>query len=334
MTHLGPRLPVFASVAGWRKRLVRLAGIMAMGRGEARFSAAPPHWWRSPWLHPLPGFLLLAALSVPPFLYALYLSFVDIDISVPNRPVHFVALENYGRVLFTHAGLHALGMTLLVSFGSTALAIVVGFVLAYLIHQHGGRLSGLLTVLILIPLAVSPVVMAMVFSLMLDPLYGPIPQIIAALGGPLISPTGTAAGALLTVIAMQTWQWSPLAVVLFVGALKSLPKETLEAATIDGADAWNTLWHIRLPLLRPIIAVTAIFEFILCSQVFAATELLTNGGPGNATVDLSLFIYKIGISESGQVSLAAAAGVITLALGILRATVWLKVAKWDMRIYR
>jgi ABC-type sugar transport system permease subunit len=68
--------------------------------------------------------------------------------------------------------------------------------------------------------------------------------------------------------------------------------------------------------------------------VFAATDLLTNGGPGNATVDLSLFIYKIGISESGQVSVAAAAGVITLVLGLLSTTLWLKVTKWEAKVYR
>jgi multiple sugar transport system permease protein len=176
--------------------------------------------------------------------------------------------------------------------------------------------------------------MALVFSLMLDPLYGPVPQVIALITGVLISPTGTSLGALITVVFVQTWQWSPLAVILLLGGIKSLPVEPVEAARIDGASAWQTLWHIHLPLLRPLLAVAAIFEFILCSQVFAATELLTNGGPGNATVDLSLYIYKIGISESSQVSVAAAAGVITLLLGLLSTTVWLRIAKWDEKVYR
>ena len=116
--------------------------------------------------------------------------------------------------------------------------------------------------------------------------------------------------------------------------MRSIPPEPVEAAKIDGAGFWSTVWFIHLPLLRPLLAVTAIFEFILCSQAFAATDLLTNGGPGNATVDLSLFIYKIGISESGQVSVAAAAGVLTLILGLLSTAVWLKVAKWDVALYR
>ena len=291
-------------------------------------------FWRSPWLVPLPGFLLLAILTLPPFLYALYLSFINIDISVPNLPVHFVGLANYVTVLGTAAGLHAVGITLMISFGATVSAVLVGLVMAYLIDQFAGRFAGIVVVLVLIPLAVSPVAMALVFSLILDPLYGPVPQIIEMLTGNLVSLTGNPTGALLTVIFAQTWQWSPLAVIILLGGVRSMPSEPMEAAKIDGAGFWSTMWFIQLPLLRPLLAVTAIFEFILCSQAFAATALLTNGGPGNATVDLSLFIYKVGISESGQVSLAAAAGVLTMLLGLVSTAVWLKVAKWDDKIYR
>jgi multiple sugar transport system permease protein len=296
--------------------------------------AAPPGWWRSRWLVPMPGFLLLLLLSFPPFVYAVYLSLVNVDVAVPNRPVSFVGLDNYIQVLGSADGQNALAVTLMISFGSTLAAVLVGLLIAYLIHLYAGKLSGLVTVLVLIPLAVSPVAMALVFSLMLDPLYGPVPQVIQLITGNLIAMTGTPASALAVVIFVQTWQWSPLAVILLLGGLKSLPVEPVEAARIDGASFWQTIWHIHLPLLRPLLAVAAIFEFILCSQVFAATELLTNGGPGNATVDLSLYIYKIGISESSQVSVAAAAGVITLLLGLFSTAVWLKVARWDTRVYR
>ena len=284
---------------------------------------------RRPWLLPLPGFVLLALLSLPPFVYAVYLSFVDVDVSVPKRAVHFVGLANYITVFGTPTGLHAFAMTVVMAFGSTLATLLIGLVAAYLIHYCAGRLQGLIVVLVLIPLAVSPVAMALVFSLMLDPLYGPVPQVLYEITGQLIAPTGNAIGALLTVIFVQTWQWSPLAVILILGGIKGLPVEPTEASKMDGATFWQRVWHIDLPLLQPLVAVAAIFEFILCSQVFAATELLTNGGPGNATVDLSLYIYKIGISESSQVSVASAAGVITLLLGLLSTTAWLKVSRWE-----
>ncbi len=239
----------------------------------------------------------------------------------------------FAQVLTTQTGLNALGITLLVSFSCTALTVLVGLVTAYLIDAVGGRLSGLLTVLTLIPLSVSPVAMALVFSLMLDPLYGPVPQVVVMLGGPLISLTGRAVGAICTVIFVQTWQWSPLAVVLILGGLRGLPPEPREAAAIDGAGALAAFWHIALPLLQPAITVTAIFEFVLCSQVFAVTELLTNGGPGNATVDLSVYIYKVGIAESSQVSVAAAAGIVALILGLVSTAAWLKLSRWDTELH-
>ena len=285
----------------------------------------------SPWMVPLPGFVIMALLSFPPFVYAVYLSVINVDLGIPDNPTRFVGLANYAVVLGTSQGLHALAVTLLISFASTILCVLIGLLTAYLIELIAGQgvLAGLLVVVVLIPLAVSPVAMALVFSLILDPLYGPVPQIVQLVTGSLIAPTSNAWGAVATIIVVQTWQWSPLAVVLFIGGLRGIPKDPIEAARIDGASFWNIIWRIQLPLLRPLLAVVGIFEFILCSQVFAATNLLTNGGPGRATVDLSLYIYKIGISESGQVSVASAAGVLELVLGLVTTAAWLKVAQWE-----
>jgi multiple sugar transport system permease protein len=292
----------------------------------------PSEFWR--WLPPLPGFLLLLTLTLPPFAYGLYLSFVNVDIAVPNRAVRFVGLENFREVMFTSAGLNAIGNTLLLSFGSTLLSVCFGLLVAYLIALYAGRLAGVIVIFVLIPLSVSPVAVALVFSLMLDPLYGPVPQIVYGMTGTLIAPTANAFGARLIVILVQAWQWSPIAVILLLGGIQSLPREPVEAALIDGATLLQTIRLVHMPLLRPLLAVTAIFEFILCSQVFAATQLLTNGGPGISTVDLSLYIYKVGIAESGRVSVAAAAGIIALAIGLVSTTLWLRTTQWETETYR
>ena len=286
-----------------------------------------------PWLIPLPGFAFLALLTFPPLFYALYLAFVNIDSSLPDRPVRFVFLDNFISVLFQNAGQQAILTTGLLSFGATILAITVGTLVAYLLFTYAGRWTTPLTVLILVPMSVSPVAMALVFSLILNPLYGPLPQTINQLGGPLIAVTASPFGAILTIICAQAWQWSPLAVVLLLGGIQSLPRSPFEAASLDGATSWQLFRFVMLPLLRPIIAVTALFEFILCSQLFAAAQLLTNGGPGNATTDLSFYIYKIGVADAGRISQAAAAGLIALIGAIIVANVWLRVSKWEDRIY-
>jgi len=288
--------------------------------------------WR--WLPAMPGFLLLLALTLPPFIYALYLSFINIDIQAPGINIHYVGFANYKEVLFTSAGVSAVLNTLILSFGSTILSVLIGLVTAYLIALYAGRMAGFIVVFVLIPLSVSPVAVALVFSLMLDPLYGPIPQIAYMFSGVLIAPTANAIGARIVIILLQAWQWSPIAVILLLGGIQSLPKEPIEAALIDGASLFQTIRRIHMPLLRPLLAVTAIFEFILCSQVFAATQLLTNGGPGIATVDLSLYIYKVGIAEGGRVSVASAAGVIALIIGLVSTTLWLRATRWEQEVYR
>ena len=286
------------------------------------------------WLPAMPGFLLLLILTLPPFVYGLYLSFVNVDIAVPDRARAFVGLANYSEVLFSDAGLNAILNTLILSFGSTICAVTFGLLVAYLIALYAGRLAGFLVVFVLIPLSVSPVAVALVFSLMLDPLYGPIPQVVYSFTGALIAPTSDPIAARVVIILLQAWQWSPIAVILLLGGIQSLPREPVEAALIDGASLLQTIRFVHMPLLRPLLAVTAIFEFILCSQVFAATQLLTNGGPGIATVDLSLFIYKVGIAESGRVSVAAAAGIVAMAIGLVSTALWLRITKWDTEIYR
>lgn len=290
-----------------------------------RFDALLRHRWAIP----LPGFILLAILTFPPVFYAFYLSFVNINLSLPDRAVEFVGLENYIQLFTSSAGQEALIVNLIITFGSTTLAVLVGFIVAYLIHEYSGRLAAAITTFVLIPLAVSPVAMALIFSLIINPLYGPLPQLIAMFGGPLIALTANSLSATLTIIFVQVWQWSPLAVVLILGGIKSVPEQTLEAARVDGSHKTELIWHIILPSIKPIIAITAIFEFILNSQVFAATKLLTNGGPGNATTTLSLYIYKIGISESSRVSDAAAVGVVALIIGVLSAIIWLAVMQWN-----
>jgi multiple sugar transport system permease protein len=290
-------------------------------------------WWRSPWLLPTPGFVFLAFLTFPPLFYAIYLSLVNFNSTYPNRELRFVGLQNYARVLFNEVGQQAILTTGILSIGATLTTLFIGFTVGYLLHSYGGRFTSMITALILVPMAVSPVAMALVFSLILNPLYGPIPQVVANLGGPLVSVTASPVGALITIILAQAWQWSPLAVILFLGGIQGIPQSPLEAAKIDGATGWQTLRHVILPLLRPIIAATALFEFILCSQLFAAAQLLTNGGPGRSSTDLSFFIYKIGVAESGQVSVAAAAGILALIGSIVLANIWLRVSKWEENIY-
>jgi multiple sugar transport system permease protein len=279
------------------------------------------------WLLPLPGFILLALVTFPPFFYALYLSLVNQDKEI-KRPLAFVGLQNYMSVLGSSRGLHAFVETLLISLESTLLSLILGLGVALLIKRYTRTLSSWVLLLFILPMTVSPVVASLNFSLLLNPLYGPIDEVLYPFTHTMVAWTSTPFLATELIVAVQIWQWAPLAILLLYSGLCSLPDEPQEAARVDGANRLTLFWYITLPLLRPVITVSVIFEFILASLQFSPTELLTNGGPGYATEATSLYIYHIGIAETGAVSQAAAAGILMLILAVILATVWVRSTKW------
>jgi multiple sugar transport system permease protein len=278
------------------------------------------------WIIPLPGFVLLALATFPPFFYALYLSLFNYD-NQAKVATEFVWLRNYATILTSGRSLHAFGETLIISFESTFLSIVFGFVIALLIQRYAPRLDTWLLILFLLPMIISPVVAALNFSLLLNTLYGPIDQVLYVFTHTVIAWTDTPFLATEVIVMNQVWQSTPFAILLFYSGLQSLPVEALEAARVDGAQGLKFLWFITLPLLRSIVIVTVLFEFLLASAQFTPTQLLTSGGPGNATESIALYIYRVGIAETGSISLAAAAGVIALVVTVIIATIWVKTTK-------
>jgi multiple sugar transport system permease protein len=278
------------------------------------------------WIVPLPGFILLALATFPPFFYALYLSLFNFD-NQAKIATQFVWLQNYGTILSTSRSLHAFGETLVISFQSTLFSIVFGFAIALLIQRYAPRLDTWLLILFLLPMIISPVVAALNFSLLLNTLYGPIDQVLYGFTHNVIAWTDTPFLATEVIVMNQVWQSTPFAILLFYSGLQSLPTEALEAARVDGAQGFTFLWLITIPLMRSIVIVTVLFEFLLASAQFTPTQLLTSGGPGNATESIALYIYRVGIAETGSISLAAAAGVIALIVTVIIATIWVKTTK-------
>jgi multiple sugar transport system permease protein len=130
------------------------------------------------------------------------------------------------------------------------------------------------------------------FLLQLDPLNGPIPYWLSTYlhftfhnEGPL-GPHY----ALSTVIFVDVWQWTPFMFILLYAGLQTMPHELLEAARVDGAHGFRLLYHIILPLLRPVIAIVVVFRTVDAFRVFDSIHVLTDGGPQNATSTISVFI--------------------------------------------
>jgi len=216
---------------------------------------------------------------------------------------------------FWPAFLHTLAFV-----GFTTVALnVIGLALALLIHT---RVRGheLLRIAILLPLALSPVVTAVLWNSLLGP-YG---YVNTAILGPLgladtpVDFLGQPRNAFATVLGAAIWQYSAFNVLLYYAGLQTLPKEHLEAASIDGARAWSRFRYVTLPYLRPVMAVVVVLNLIGGWKVFDLILVLTRGGPDRATEVLSTYLYQQAF-EFTSVGYASAIAVVIIVLATVSA---------------
>ena len=126
-----------------------------------------------------------------------------------------------------------------------------------------------------------------------------------------------------TLILVDTWQWTPFIVLITAGGLAALPEEPFEAATIDGASAWQSFWHVMLPMLRPFLVIAVTFRAIDAFKTFDIIFVLTGGGPGITTRSLNLLAYNHGIKFLSM-GYAAAITILMLVVTIVACQVFLR----------
>lgn len=262
----------------------------------------------------LPVTVALLALLLYPLLYAAWLSFVEI---VPRSAPSFAGVANYARVVGSDVFRIALVNTTFFTVASTVLSFLLGLslALAMLNLRHGVRV---LVTLAILPLAVMPVVSGLTWGMMLNPSLGVVNGLLRSWG---IEGPGWATSpdlALLTIVLIDVWQWTPFCFLILYAGLQALPGEPLEAARIDGANGWQRLLHVTLPMLRPIIAITLIFRFMEAFRAFDVIYTVTKGGPGRASETLILRAFLETFTFFNPSS-AAVYGIIMLIITILLA---------------
>lgn len=291
--------------------------------------AAPPaaarwRWLPDRWLARVsvaPTLLLLFGLFIFPLLYVLVLSFTDYSAS-GNAEVGVVGLENYGRLVTSDQVQARALTTVLFVIGAVGLQTVLGFGLAYLVHRQK-RGGGFLTVLFLIPMMLSPVIVGAFWRLMLDSSFGVVNGTLSVLGvdGPQwLSQQGVA---LLSLIVVDTWQWTPFIMVIALAGLNAVPGYLYEAADIDRASDWFKFRSITLPIVWPILLIAILFRVIDAFRLFDIVLIVTGGGPGGTTETLSFHIYKLAI-RNFQTGLASAYGVLMLIAVNILAVIFIK----------
>jgi len=222
----------------------------------------------------------------------------------------YVGLEYFSTLRADPVVGIAIKNTLLFVIITVALETFLGLVLALAISQTK-LFSTLYRSVIIIPLLIPAVAIGTMWSLMYDYNYGAIAQFLFAIGvknPPLW--TADPSTALMSVIVVDVWHWTSFLFLIILAGVQSLPEETLEAARVDGANAWQQLRYVTLPLLVPTIIIAAMLRTIHAFKVFDQIFVLTTGGPGTSTQVISLYIYEV-FNDQARIGYAS-----FLALGV------------------
>ena len=264
----------------------------------------------------LPAFAVLVLATTFPLVYLGWTSLWRLDLTSPWLTA-FVGGENYARMLGDARFWSSLRLTALYT-GTTVVAqVLVGLGLALLVMQIP-RGQGALRVAAILPIVLAPVVVGLFWrTLVLAPDFGVADFVTRALGLGSHNWLGDPQLALLSVIAIHTWQWTPFAFLVILATLATLPPDVYEAARLDRAKAWQRFVHITLPLIRPALVMVVILRTMTALSAFAAIFAATGGGPGSATEILNLYAYRTSFSELNLgygASLAMVLLAITLAI--------------------
>ena len=277
----------------------------------------------TPYVFLAPAVLVTALALVYPMARSIWLSFHEWSIGTPPGSAKFIGLENYAWLLQDSSFWASVGVTLTFAAAVVTLEVTLGVALALMLDREMRGMSAFRTIFIL-PMMVAPIVVGLIWRFMYNEQFGTFTGLLKSLGLPTIPWLSSPDIALLSVILADVWQWTPFIFILSLAALQSLPASAIEAARIDGANQWQTIWHIKLPLMLPVIVIAALLRLIDAFKVLEVVYILTEGGPGLSTEILSLHIYKTAF-VSQQLGRASALSNLLLIL-VLSLTVALVVA--------
>jgi multiple sugar transport system permease protein len=238
-----------------------------------------------------PALIVLVVTTTFPLAYLLWNSFHSINLAMPFMN-GFVGFDNYTQMLHDGDFWHALRLTAIYTIATVAFQLVIGLGLALLVMQIPAG-QWLFRIVAILPIVLAPVVVGLFWrTLMLAPNFGIVDFAAKALGLGTINWLGSPTPALVAVIIIHTWQWTPFAFLVLLASLATLPPDIYEAARIDRANAVQRFFYITLPLIRPAIVIVVIMRAMIALSAFAAIFAATGGGPGTATEILNLYAYR------------------------------------------
>ena len=256
----------------------------------------------------LPTVIVVIIVGFLPILYSVFISLFDFELTAKGQT--FVGLKNYFMLLTDTRFGHAARFTVVFALIATIAEVLLGFFLAYLLYSRtvAPKFSAVVRVLMLVPYMVAPIVISYTFkTLVYDVNYGYLNAFFKAVGIPVFNMFEGETNAALGVLIMEIFLRTPFTVLILYSGLSTIPEQLIEAAKIDGAGTWKRLTRMIIPILRPVIFVSFIFRFMDALKMFDEMYVLTRGGPGYSTENLSLYVSSQGFEffHMGKASAAA-----------------------------
>jgi multiple sugar transport system permease protein len=281
---------------------------------------------RSAYLFLLPFFSFFTLFFLLPLFQNLTSSLQRVGI----RSSQWIGLANFEKLVADDVFFKAVTNTMVLVAVLVPIVMVVGISIAAIARPLSQRWQSWFRMSFYLPVVASAVVLTIVWKWILNPVYGLLNYLLGLVGIAPIVWLGTTEWALIAVIIVVTSFSLGAPIILFMAGLNAIPGELYEAARIDGASAWQEFRHISLPLLRPTSAFVLFVTTIGTFQVFAVIQLLTKGGPANATQTIVYRIWETAFTLS-DFGYAAAMSVILLVFALVIAVVQMRLVSRDVQ---
>jgi multiple sugar transport system permease protein len=275
----------------------------------------------TPYLFVSPAMILLVAFGIVPILVAAVISTTNMNISAfaSWSNVDFVGLDNYAKLFADPDFWQAIGNTgLFAVFGVPAI-VVVSLIVALLLGRSQSGFFKSLRAFYFIPAITAIVAISLIWGYLYNTQFGLLNYLLSLVGLPQVQWLSDPVLAKFSVALVAVWRGTGLNIIIFLAALQGVPREYLEAASLDGAGEWKKTFSIVLPLLRFAIFFVSVTTTISWLQFFDEPFVLTDGGPLGATTSASIFLYKegfrlnqFGYASAGSIVLFAIIAIITL----------------------
>ena len=265
----------------------------------------------------LPLILLIAALVVYPALYAVHLATLN------KAMTKFVGFGNFEFLFRRETFWLVVKQSCIFAITAVIFKALIGFIVAHFAHNVPAKGQRKWRGMLLVPWVIPPAMSTLAWLWLFDPSYSAFNYTLSSFGVGPIPWTGDAYWARFSVILVNVWYGAPFFMIMYLAALKSVPDQLYEAAAIDGANWWQRIWYVTLPMMRNIIAITTLFSLIVTFANFDIVRILTSGGPLDHTHIFATWAFRVGIEGSdiplgASVSLFMAPILAVAAIFILR----------------